>query len=230
MILALDTATATASLALYDPRNQMILVEQTWQARRRQTEQLLPVLQQVMDQADLQPDAIRTVAVTTGPGSFTGVRIAISVAKGIALGATTMPTLVGVPTLSVTAAPWIEAAHAAGDAEIWAFIQAGRGRYNWAVFAAGDLTYRPDVSAHRIGNVERLEAELAALNRPVWLVGETTQAIQQMAVRLDHLLLIDATSGLRRASALARLAALHEQAGHVESVDSLQPLYLREPS
>ena len=65
-----------------------------------------------MEQADLQPDAIRTVAVTTGPGSFTGVRIAISVAKGIALGATTTPALVGIPTLSVTAAPWIEAAHA----------------------------------------------------------------------------------------------------------------------
>jgi tRNA threonylcarbamoyladenosine biosynthesis protein TsaB len=108
--------------------------EQTWQARRRQTEDLLPVLKTMMDRLALTPTAIDTVAVTTGPGSFTGVRIGISVAKGIALGLPTMPSLIGLPTLSVAAAPWFAAAQQTGGGEIWAFLGAGRGRYNGRSF------------------------------------------------------------------------------------------------
>ena len=230
MILALDTATTTASLALYDPQSQLILAEQTWEARRRQTEQLMPVLQQMLQLVGLEPDAIRTVAVTTGPGSFTGVRIAISAVKGLALGLPMPPQLVGAPTLSVTAAPWLDVARSVPNVTIWPFIQAGRGRYNWAIFKAGDHLVRPAVEDHHVGNAERLEAELAAQRDPVWLVGEATQAIQQLTMRFPHVVLVDSASGLRRASALARLAALYVNAGYVDDVDSLQPLYLREPS
>jgi hypothetical protein len=51
-----------------------------------------------------------------------------------------------------------------------------------------------------------------------------------MAARLPDVFLIDEVSGLRRASQLARLAVIHCAAGNVDTVDSLQPLYLREPS
>ncbi|MCB0113838.1 MAG: tRNA (adenosine(37)-N6)-threonylcarbamoyltransferase complex dimerization subunit type 1 TsaB, partial [Caldilineaceae bacterium] len=165
-----------------------------------------------------------------GPGSFTGVRIAISVAKGMALGSSTPPQLVGAPTLSVTAAPWLDVARTVPDVTIWPFIQAGRGRYNWAIFKPDDHLVRPTAEDHHVGNAERLEAELAAHRGPIWLVGETTQAIQQIATRFAHVVLVDEASGLRRAGVLARLAALYVAAGYVEDADSLQPLYLREPS
>lgn len=228
MILALDTATSTASLALYDPTAQLVLAEQTWQARRRQTEELLPVLQAMLARLELDREAITAIAVTTGPGSFTGVRIGISVVKGLALGLPTPPRLVGLPTLSVTAAPWILCAQPIAGVEIWAFIQAGRGRYNWAVFPPGDLLRRPTADDHAAGKADRLEADLAARSHPIWLVGETP-AVAQFTRRMDHVFLIDPVSGLRRASQLARLAALHLDAGNVESVDTLQPLYLQEP-
>lgn len=229
MILALDTATTTASLALYNPMEKIVLAEQTWQARRRQTEDLLPVLQEMMERLALTPAAIHTVAVTTGPGSFTGVRIGISVAKGIALGLPTMPALVGLPTLSVTAAPWLVAAQPTA-AEVWAFLGAGRGRYNWAIFQPDELLRRPGATDHFAGKIDGLEADLVSRSHPIWLVGEITQSVAEMAARLPHVLLIDEVSGLRRASQLARLAAFHCAAGNVDTVDSLQPLYLQEPS
>ncbi|MBX2997063.1 MAG: tRNA (adenosine(37)-N6)-threonylcarbamoyltransferase complex dimerization subunit type 1 TsaB [Caldilineaceae bacterium] len=229
MILALDTATTTASLALYAPIEKAVLAEQTWQARRRQTEDLLPVLQEMMARLALTPAAIHTIAVTTGPGSFTGVRIGISVAKGIALGLPTLPSLIGLPTLCVTAAPWFVPAKQVGIGEICAFLGAGRGRYNWAIFPPDDPLRRPEAMDHFVGNVDGLEADLLSRSHPIWLVGEITQSVAEMAARLPHVCLMDEVSGLRRASQLARLAAFHHVAGNVDTADSLQPLYLREP-
>ena len=125
MLLAIDTATSTASLALYNLETRQLLAELTWQARRRQTQDLLPALQDLLRLLELTPAAITALAVTTGPGSFTGVRIAISAAKGMALGLPQPPQVVGIPTLSVTAAPYVELAGPAG-AVVCATIQAGR--------------------------------------------------------------------------------------------------------
>ena len=228
MIAALDTATSTASVALYDAGADRVLAEQTWQARRRQTEETLPVLQAMMARLDREPEAIDAIAVTTGPGSFTGVRIAISMAKGMALGLPQRPRLVGVPTLAVTAAPWIDLAVGAG-ATVWAFLQAGRGRYNWTVFEAGMRLHRPTAAEHSSGNAERLAAARRQADGPIWLVGESSQAVGDVAATLPLVSLIDPVSGWRRSGHLARLAALHLAAGHEESVDSLRPLYLSEP-
>ena len=106
MLLALDTATATASLALYDLAADHLLLEMTWDARRRQTQDLLVTVQRALDLVERTPQQITALAVTTGPGSFTGVRIGISTVKGIGLGLAPAPQVVGLPTLTVTAAPW----------------------------------------------------------------------------------------------------------------------------
>ncbi len=110
MLLALDTATATASVAVYDRQRRRLLSEITWQARRRHTQDLMPAVQQALAYAGAGVEQITALAVTTGPGSFTGVRIGISAVKGLGLGMVQTLQTVGVPTLSVTAAPWLDAA------------------------------------------------------------------------------------------------------------------------
>ena len=110
MLLALDTATTTASLALYDLAADHLLLEMTWDARRRQTQDLLATAQRALDLVERTPQQITALAVTTGPGSFTGVRIGISTVKGIGLGLAPAPQVVGLPTLTVTAAPWLAVA------------------------------------------------------------------------------------------------------------------------
>ncbi|MEM7127469.1 MAG: tRNA (adenosine(37)-N6)-threonylcarbamoyltransferase complex dimerization subunit type 1 TsaB [Chloroflexota bacterium] len=148
MLLAFDTATQTASIAIYNPETDELLGEYTWLARRKQTQDLLSTTQLMMQQLALSPSSITGLSVTTGPGSFTGVRIGISAVKGIGLGLPVTPQVIGIPTLSVTAAAWytclnlssmgqLKYAFPGQDADeltkvrICPYIQAGRGRYNW---------------------------------------------------------------------------------------------------
>lgn len=231
MLLALDTATATASLALYDPAAKTLLFEQTWQAHRRHTQQVVPAAQQMLTFLGLDADAISALAVTTGPGSFTGVRVGISTVKGMALGLREGVPVIGVPTLTVTAAPWLAATWSIAPAPIvCAYIQAGRGRYNWCFFGPEDLLYRPDAEAHHAGSAADFAQTLADHRaESVWLAGEADDVLAEAMQPLTKVTLLDAISALRRAGTLARLADLLLAEGITESADSLQPLYLRAP-
>ncbi len=227
MLLALDTATGTASLALYDLEEDRLLAEETWLARRRQTQDLLPTAHRLLGRQGLGPDQLTALAVTTGPGSFTGVRIAISVAKGIALGLESEPRLLGLPTLSVTAAPWLWVA-STWDPQplVVAFIQAGRGRYNWTIFSPLDLLHRPTPEEHQAGLLPDFVRSLEAIQQPLWLVGEEEPSLAQAVRALPQVTLVDEALAWRRAGHLAWLAARHFAAGHQDSLDTLRPLYL----
>lgn len=230
MLLALDTATATASIALYDLAGARLHAEMTWLAHRRHTQDLMTTVQSLLRQQQVAPEQLTALAVTTGPGSFTGVRIAISAAKGIGLGLPTPPRAIGLPTLCVTAAPWLALAgqHPAQPA-VCAYIQAGRGRYNWTSFAAGDLLRRPEAEAHQSGSADELAYSLGETAQPHWLVGELDATLSQAVAGLRHVFVFDAVSGLRRAGQLARVAAEHLDAGHFDDLRTIQPLYLRNP-
>jgi tRNA threonylcarbamoyladenosine biosynthesis protein TsaB len=231
MLLALDTATATASIAVYHLEDNTLLAEYTWQARRRHTQDLLATVDQVLQQVSVQRDQITALAVTTGPGSFTGVRIAISTVKGLALGLYPPPRVFGLPTLSVTAAPWLEPADASmPQASVCAYIQAGRGRYNWALFDPSDELRRPAAEDHGAGAAAEFETALAACApRPIWLVGELDASLAAKAAEFDHVCVVRPVSSLRRAGQLAQLAARHLDQGAEDDLAALQPLYLRQP-
>ncbi len=230
MLLAFDTATATAAVAAYDLAGDALLGETTWLARRRQTQDLLAAAHCLLDQVGRTPAQITALAATTGPGSFTGVRIALSTLKGIALGLPQPPRVIGLPTLAVTAAPWLAVAGSVQPpAAVCAYLQAGRGRYNWTVFEPDDGLRRPTPADHHTGAAGDLAAALAATARPVWLVGEPAADLLDAVAPLPRVTVVDAVAGLRRAGVLARLAAQHLVAGHADDLASLQPLYLQEP-
>ena len=160
MLLALDTATTTASLALYDLAHDRLLGELTWEGRRRQTQDLLTAAQDLLRLLGIAPPQLSALAVTTGPGSFTGVRIGVSTVKGIALGLPDPPRVIGLPTLCVTAAPWLALAAAIRpQPTVCACIQAGRGRYNWTYFAAGQPLLRPTAADHFAGTAAEFADE-----------------------------------------------------------------------
>lgn len=231
MLLALDTATTTASLAVYDLTTQTLLAELTWEARRRQTQDLLIMAQELLAQLALTPQQLTALAVTTGPGSFTGVRIGISTVKGIALGLPTPPRIVGLPTLCVTVAPWLAVVNQwQPEGVICALIHAGRGRYNWVNFTPMQALWRPAAADHHTGSAAELAAALAqqALH-PIVCVGEVDQAVSDAVQGLSHVTVVDAVSGWRRAGHLARLAVLHLAAGAGDPLKPLEPLYLRAP-
>jgi tRNA threonylcarbamoyl adenosine modification protein YeaZ len=231
MLLAMDTASNTASVAIYDRAAARLLAETTWEGRRRQTQELMVTVRQLLALAEVTPDMLTALAVTTGPGSFTGVRIAISAANGIGLGLDTPPALIGVPTLSVTAAPWLTVAAACHPAPaLYAVMQAGRGRYHWARFPADELLYRPDAAAHTTGAAADLVAALhARADAAAWLAGEIDDALAAATQTLPQVTLIPSAHAQRRAGVLAHLGAALLAAGQADTLAGLQPLYLREP-
>ena len=247
MLLALDVATSTCTIALFDPASDSLLAERVWRTRRRQTEETLPAVAEMLARAGQGVDAIRIIAVTTGPGSFTGVRIGISMVKGIALGLPEPPRLIGLPVLSVTAARF---ARLAAGAVVWPLLQAGRGRFNWAIAPMDDPLWLPPAAEHRAGQVDALVEALQAERRPVWLVGDGIKApapvgrdgdaLRQAAQRLPHVHCIDPAADIdlagwldktdmprTRGDGLARLAVRHWRAGSPALTESLQPLYLQ---
>jgi tRNA A37 threonylcarbamoyladenosine modification protein TsaB len=73
MLLALDTASTTASVAVYDPDRSMLLGEITWEGRRRQTQNLMPQVRQLLATVGVSvEDQLKALAVTTGTGQFCG--------------------------------------------------------------------------------------------------------------------------------------------------------------
>jgi len=202
----------------------------TWEGRRRQTQELMGVVRQLLVIAAVTPDALTALAVTTGPGSFTGVRIAISAAKGIGLGLPTPPAVVGVPTLCVTAAPWLALAAAQSPApRLCAVMQAGRGRYHWTYFSADARRHRPGAEDHVTGGAAELAFALAQTHTATWLAGEVDAPLAMALHPLTHVTVIAPMYAQRRAGVLAQVAAAWLAAGDTDTLAALQPLYLRQP-
>ncbi len=128
MLLAIDTATRMLSLAIHD--GTQILAEQTWQAPNNHTEILAPALSALVGHAGMTTDDLTALAVVQGPGSYTGVRIGVAMAKGLA--ASRNLPLVGINTLEALAAGQPKYA-----GTLIAVVKAGRGRvvagrYRWS--------------------------------------------------------------------------------------------------
>src|SRR5690242_11664871 len=82
-IVAFDTSTEWCSVALYAPESG-VRAEQTWLAGREQTRELLPTLDALLVRQHVTRADIRGVGVALGPGSFTGLRVGLATAKGLA--------------------------------------------------------------------------------------------------------------------------------------------------
>ncbi|MGY8665857.1 tRNA (adenosine(37)-N6)-threonylcarbamoyltransferase complex dimerization subunit type 1 TsaB [Bradyrhizobium sp. UFLA05-109] len=102
LILAIDTALDACAAAVLDTETANLRAQETLPMKRGHAEALMPLIARVMQSAGLSFTALDRIAVTTGPGSFTGLRVGISAARGLAL-ATGKPA-VGLTTLSAYAA------------------------------------------------------------------------------------------------------------------------------
>jgi tRNA threonylcarbamoyladenosine biosynthesis protein TsaB len=103
LILAIDTALDHCAAAVLDTDAAVMLAQESLLMKRGHAEALMPMIARVMKDAGVPFTALDRIAVTTGPGSFTGLRVGLSAARGIALAA--HKPAVGVTTLSAYAAP-----------------------------------------------------------------------------------------------------------------------------
>ena len=104
-VLAIDTALEACSVAVLDTERPGVVTHETRPMQRGHAESLIPMIARVLASARLGFPELDRIAVTTGPGSFTGLRVGISAARGIALAAA--KPAVGLSTLAAYAAPFI---------------------------------------------------------------------------------------------------------------------------
>jgi tRNA threonylcarbamoyladenosine biosynthesis protein TsaB len=105
LILAIDTALGACSAAVLDTEAATLIACESQEMTRGHAEAVMPLIHRVMTAAEIGFGALDRIAVTTGPGSFTGLRVGIAAARGLALAAH-IPA-VGVTTLSAYAAPLV---------------------------------------------------------------------------------------------------------------------------
>jgi tRNA threonylcarbamoyl adenosine modification protein YeaZ len=165
-VLAIDTALAACSAAILDTESGGLLASESLPMMRGHAEALMPLLARLMETAGIGFAALDRVVVTTGPGSFTGLRVGIAAARGIALAAG-KPAL-GLSTLAAYAAP-----HMAADDRlpVVAAIDARHDHVYLQVFGPRGRT----VIAPRLASLR--EAVQAAAAAPACIVGSAAQAV-----------------------------------------------------
>jgi tRNA threonylcarbamoyladenosine biosynthesis protein TsaB len=209
LILALDTSTRTASLALFD--GTTVLSETTWLAGREHSTRLLVETQIAFERIGRTPNELTGMAVARGPGSFTGVRVALSVVKGIAGG-------LGIPGWGVSSLDVLALAAEPSKLPVRAVIEAGRGRYATALYVDGHASEE----AHLATSDDLLNpvSELTVV------VGELAPELRGQLTALPNVRLAPVAASVRRAGFLAELAWRQALSGDPGDPRLLDAIYI----
>lgn len=217
-ILALETSAKAVSAAVTEDGKVLASGYQDTGLTHSRT--LMPIVEHILKNTDLTVQDCDVIAVAAGPGSFTGIRIGVSAAKGLAFAAE--KPAVGVSTLAAMArnVAWL-------DGLVICAMDARRQQVYNALFQAenGTLTrLTPD----RAISLEDLAAEVKGDHRPKIIVGDGARLCynalseQGISCRMapPHLVMQSAVSVALEAEALAK-------DGHLATAQDLQPVYLR---
>ena len=220
MLLAIDTSTRNASVALSD--GGRVASTLAWHSTVNHSAELMPAVAQLLERRSARPSDLDGVAVALGPGGFSALRTGLSVAKGLAM-ASRIP-IVGIGSLDLEAYPFRDA-----GLPICALLEAGRSEASSALIDREGRRYRED----GISSWEELLSEIQSWkpDGPLLFCGEgmppwaddIRDALGSRAV-LCH---IPPSS---RGGSLAALAQERLERGEADDLDSLQPHYLRMPS
>jgi tRNA threonylcarbamoyl adenosine modification protein YeaZ len=212
-VLAIDTALGACSAAVLDTQRGAIIASETIVMARGHAEAVMPLIARVMDAAEIEFAELDRIAVTAGPGSFTGLRVGISAARGIALAA--QKPAIGLSTLSSFAAPHI----AANDSTpVVAVIDARHDNVYLQVFGAGGRTIVPP----RVAPMR--EALRAAMTGPARIVGTAAALLVAAWPRSEPPPLLVEQHGAPDIGWVARLGAAAAEANGPP-----KPIYLKAP-
>ncbi len=214
-LLAIETATEFCSVALLCDGQ---LISRGELAPRRHAELLLPMCDEVLAEAGVTRNQLDAIAVGRGPGAFTGVRLAISAAQGIALG-------INRPIVAVSSLAALALNAPDNGAPTFAIIDARMGEIYAGCFVRDQHWLLRPTSPESVGPAEHLELPVAAAN----FVGtgwETYQSV--LTARLHSPPLYGDGSFFPRAELIARLAQPMFAAGMAVDPADVRPTYLRD--
>jgi len=215
-VLGIDTATRHASIGIC--QDNEILAEKTEKQVASHAALILPLVESVLLEARLEVDQLDAIAVSAGPGSFTGLRIGLSVAKGLACATTAR--LVGVSTLEALARTVVDC-----SGPIWTLLDARKGELYAASFEASDGKLRRLMD----DTVTLPEEIVALLPRACTIVGD-------IEPRYGKLLRESVGTGLRflpfdqfgpSGGVVATMGAVAVTEGRAVDPTGFEPVYIR---
>ena len=219
IILSIDSSTPVAGIAVSD--GMQLLGEITLNTKNTHSEKLMPLVKHLLDELALSVNDLDAIAVTQGPGSFTGLRIGMATAKGLAQGAG--KKLIAVPTLDCLAQNLL---HYPGI--ICPIMNAQKKQVYTAIYRSGrDKLER--LSDYQAIAVEQLAAQLKELKEDVWFVGDGVAAFADVFQELlgDACRFTDGHNILPRAGALAMLAAERASEEQFDDLYQAELIYIR---
>jgi tRNA threonylcarbamoyladenosine biosynthesis protein TsaB len=212
-VLAIDTALEACAAAVLDTDRKGALTCRSIPMMRGHAEAVMPLIAAVMSGAGTEFSDLDRIAVTVGPGSFTGVRVGVAAARGIAL-ATGKPA-VGLTTLAALAAPYFDVDE---TKSLLAVVDARHDHVYMQLFGPGGRS----LIAPRLADLR--DAVRAAMASPTRIVGNAAKLVESAWPDNERRPLQIATA---RAPDIAWIARLGVAAADVSG--AVKPLYLREP-
>jgi len=218
LYLAIDTSTDNASIAVID--GEWVLAELSWHCRQNHSVELMPNVMRLLEQAGTELKALRGIIVARGPGSFNGLRVGVSTAKGLAFSLNT--PLVGVSTLEAAAYQ-----HAESGLPVCPVFNAGRSEIAFAIYRQQKGEWR-QLAGQQLATAEKLGSRIKS--RTIFCGEPSEDVIRQLKQRLGSKAIIPPSAArLRRAAFLAELGIKRIAAGDCDPPASLQPIYMRKP-
>jgi tRNA threonylcarbamoyladenosine biosynthesis protein TsaB len=215
-LLAIDTATEQCSVALL---HNGAALHRGLETPRGHADLVLPMVQELMAEAGVSFSQLDAIAFGRGPGAFTGVRIAIGVAQGLAYAAD-LPLL---PVSNLAAVAQQGAAHVSPGAQLLVCMDARMGEVYSGLFVVGDDGLVTPVSAEQVCPPERIEVAASAL-----AMGLGTGFRAYPILKQHYAALTLREDALPHASHIAQLAQRDWRAGSSVSAADAAPVYLRD--
>lgn len=218
-ILGIESSSLTASAAIWE--DGILTAEYTVNFKKTHSQTLLPMIDEICRMTEQEPKTMDAIAVASGPGSFTGLRIGAATAKGLAF-ALSLP-VVAVPTLDAMAYQCFDAVSV-----ICPIMDARRGQVYNGLYEWENGRFFIKQSSRAIDMAEVIE-ELNAAGGPVIFLGDGVPVQEEQIRAKLHVpfYLAPATMNRQRAGAVASLGAEQYAQGRLLKAEEFAPQYLR---
>ena len=218
-ILGIDTSTKFCNLGLIEDED--ILIEYTINGlKKKHSSILVPAIKDLLKTIDLKMEEINGIAVSIGPGSFTGLRIGLSVAKGLCY-ARSLP-LLGISTLDAMAFSLKEIPYL-----ICPVLEAKKDEIYDVVFRGGDSLNR--ITDYKCEDIHNLLTRLSLLREKIIFLGDGIKKYRDIIKEKigKDALFIDSQLNLPVSSNIAFLGLKKLKKGEEDDISTLSPFYLR---
>lgn len=218
-IVAIDSSGLVASVAIVTEDN--LLAEYTINYKKTHSQTLLPMLDEIVKMIDLDLNEIDAIAVAAGPGSFTGLRIGSSTAKGLGL-ALNKP-IIGIPTIEGLAYNLYGT-----NKLICPLMDARRNQVYTGIYEFQN-TELCVIQPQKAAGIEEITEQINEYGRAVIFLGDGVEVYKELLMNLIKVPMEFAPLHVskQRAAAVGALGVINYKKGLLEDADAHEPVYLR---